>query len=89
MIAYPRFGHRLRSGWRALPALLRAPSAASSMIAGSVGAVLILIPAGAAWPNSNIADAFASAAILDWVKGSLGLFFLIRRRLGAAQGGRQ
>jgi len=84
---YHTIGRPLWSGWRPLSTLLRGPSAAASIIAGSVGAVLILIPAGAAWPHSSIADVLASAAILDWVKGSLGLIFFLRRRLGTTQGG--
>lgn len=86
MTRHTIFGPHLRSAWRARLALLRAPSAAASVIAGSVGAVLMLIPAGAAWPHANITDALASAAILDWVKGSLGLIFLLRRRFGKPQG---
>jgi len=83
------FGRRLWSGWRALSARSRGPMAAASVIAGSVGAVLMLIPAGAAWTNSSIADLLASAAILDWVKGPLGLIFLLRRQLGTAHGDQQ
>ena len=86
MIGYLVLGHHLRSGWCALLALLRAPSAAASMTAASAGAVLLLLPAGTAWPNANIADALASAAILDWVKGSLGLIFLLRRRRSNTHG---
>ena len=75
------FGRPPWRGWRTLSTLLRGPSAAVSMVAGGVGAVLILVPAGAAWPHSIIVDALASTAVLDWVKGSLGLIFLLRRRL--------
>ena len=89
MIGYPVTGHHLPSRWCALLASLRARFAAASMIAGSVGAVLALIPAGAASPAANIADALASAAVLDWVQGSLGLVVLLRRRLGTDDGGRQ
>ena len=87
MIGYPIFGHQPWSGWHALSALLRGPSAAVRMIAASVGAALMLMPAAIAWPSINFADALVSAAILDWVKGSLGLIFLLRRRLGKSNGG--
>jgi hypothetical protein len=56
------------------------------MIAGSVGVVLMVIPAGAAWSISSVADALASAAILDWVKGSLGLMLMLRRLLAKTNG---
>jgi len=57
------------------------------MIAASVGGALMLVPAGTVWPNLNLADALTSVDILDWVKGSLGLIFLLRRRLGNTSGG--
>lgn len=79
--------HRLRSGWQAMSSLLRGPYTAASMIAASAGGVLMLVPAGTAWPNMSFADALVSAAILDWVKGSLGLMFLLRRRLRTKNGG--
>jgi len=81
---YRFFSHRLWSGWQALSTLLRGPSAAASMIAARVDAALMLMPAGMTWTNMSFADALVSAAILDWVKGSLGLMFFLRRRLGTA-----
>ena len=89
MIEYPVTSRHLASGWQALLASLRARFAAANMITGSVGAVLALMPAGAAWPAADIADAFASGDILEWVKGSLGLIVLLRRRLRTDDGGRQ
>jgi hypothetical protein len=79
--------HRLRNGWQAMSSLLRGPYTAASMIAAIAGGVLMLVPAGTAWPNLSFADALVSAAILDWVKGSLGLMFLLRRRLRTKNGG--
>lgn len=76
--------HRLWSGWQALSALLRGPSPTARVIAASAGGSLLLMPVGTAWPSMSFADALVSAAILDWVKGSLGLMFFLRRRLGTA-----
>lgn len=75
-----------RGGWPALPALLKAPSAMARIITGSVGAVLILMPGELALLHDNVAHALDSAAILDGVKGSLGLVFFLRRRFGGTQG---
>lgn len=86
MTEHQIFGRRLRSGWGAFVALIRAPRTATSMIAGSFGAAIMLMSDGAAWPSSNITNTFASPAILEWVKGLLGLIFLLRRRLGGSQG---
>ena len=81
--------HRLWSGWQAHSTLLGGPSAAARMIAASVGGTLLLMPAGTAWANLSFADALVSAAILDWVKGSLGLILFLWRRLGTAHKGRR
>lgn len=86
MTEHPIVGRRLWRVWGALMHLLGAPWTATIMIAGSVGAVFMLIPVAAAWPNSTITDTLASPAILEWVKGSLGLIILLRRRLGGSQG---
>ena len=86
MTEHPIFGRRLRSGWGAFLALIRAPRTATSMIAVSVGAAIMLIPVGAAWSVSSITDTLATAAILDWVKGLLGLILMLRRRIGGSQG---
>ena len=86
MTEHPVVGRSLWGAWRALADLMRAPWTATDMIAGSVGAMLMLLPVGAAWPNSYITDTFVSPAILDWVKGSLGLIILLRRLLGGTQG---
>lgn len=86
MTEHPIVDRRLWGGWRALVAPLRTPRTAASVFAGNVGALLMLIPAGVALPSTNIADVLASADILDWVKGSLGLIFFLRRRLGSSQG---
>ncbi len=86
MTEHPVVGRRLWRVWRAFMELLRAPWTAPDMMAGSVGAVLMLIPVDAAWSQMNLTHTFASAAILDWVKGSLGLLFLLRRRFGSSQG---
>jgi len=81
------FSHRLRSRWHVMSSLSRGSYTAASMIAASAGGVLMLVPAGMAWPNLSFADALVSAAILDWVKSSLGLMFLLRRRLHTKNGG--
>ena len=86
MTEHPIVNRRLWSGWRALVAPLRTPRTAACVYPSSVGALLMLIPTGVALPNTNIADALASADILDWVKGSVGLIFFLRRRLGSSQG---
>lgn len=82
-------GRRASCGWRALIAPLRAPFVATNMFAGPVGAVLMLLPAEVAWPGTVITAALASADVFDWVKGLLGLIFLLRRHLGSSQGERQ
>ena len=87
MTEHPVVGRSLWCAWRALAELLRAPWTATDMIAGSVGAVLVLLPVGAAWSNSYITDTLVSPVILDWVKGLLGLILLLRRLLGGTQGG--
>lgn len=79
--------HRLWSGWQPLRSLFRGRTAAASMIAASIGGALMLMPTGPAWPNLSFADAFASATALDWVRGSLGLMFSLRRRLSSARQG--
>ena len=89
MIGHPVTGPHLLSRWRALFASSRARLAVTGTIAGSVGVVLALMPAGAAWLYAAIAAAFASADIIDWVKGSLGLVVLLRRGLRTDDGGRQ
>lgn len=86
MIGYRSFRHRLWSGWHALSTRLRAPTVSMHVIAGSISGVLLLMPAGAAWPHSILADSLTSAAALDWVKGSLSLIFLLRRRLTNTNG---
>ena len=86
MTEHPIVGRPLWRAWGVLMHLLQEPGTAMSMIARSVGAVLVLIPVGAAWPNSNITETFASAAILDWAKGSLGLLLMLRRLHGSSQG---
>ena len=86
MTEHPVVGRHLWRGWRAFMELLRVPWTATDMMAGSVGAVLMLIPVDTAWSQMNMTDTFASAAILDWVKGALGILFLLRRRFGGSQG---
>lgn len=80
------FSRQRRSEWPALPALLRAPSATTRMITGSIGAVLMLMLGELALLNGNVADALDSAVILDGVKASLGLVLFLRRRFGTTQG---
>lgn len=89
MTEQPIPGRRSWSGWRPLIALLRAPFAATNMFAGGVGAVLVLLPAEVAWPNTSITAALVSADVFDWAKGLLGLIFLLRRQLGSSQGDRR
>ncbi len=86
MTEHPVVGRYLWRGWRTVVELLRAPWTATDMMAASVGAVLILVPVGGAWPDYAITETLASAAILDWAKGSLGLIFLLRRQFGGSQG---
>jgi len=75
------FGRRLWDVWQALSTPLQGPSVAVRILADSIGAALMLIPAGAAWPNS-------SAAVFDWVKAAVGLAFILWRHLSTAKGGR-
>ena len=79
---------RLWDVWQALSTPLQGPSVAVRILAVSIGAVLTLIPAEAAWPNSSIADSLTSAAVFDWVKAAVGLVFILWRHLGTAKGGR-
>jgi len=86
MTEHPIVGRPLWRGWGALIHLLREPCTAMSIITGSVGAVLVLVPVNEAWLNSTFAETLASAAILDWAKGLLGLLLMLRRLRGGSHG---
>ena len=86
MTEHPVVGRTLWCAWQTLTDLLQAPETTADIVVGGIGVVAMLMPLGDAWQQSNITDTFISAAVLDWVKGLLGLIFLLRRRFGSSHG---